>query len=200
VKNHTNEWNTFTSLFIDWKVFIIIYCCYFFILFLFVNSFYFIICIFYSEIDFIKPLDDVKIQRKIITFTKDRCYRTVFINKMINSGIVRMFIFFITFIFIYSILLTKCYASAQISIILLVWKILFFFIVMILFFFYLIIWWDIGIASESKLEVLKDGWFGNYNCFYYFLISCLIILFHYYSIITYKWAELWFSNICGYKS
>jgi hypothetical protein len=34
-----------------------------------------------------------------------------------------------------------------------------FFIVMILFFFYLMIWWRIGIASESKLEVLKDGWF-----------------------------------------
>jgi hypothetical protein len=38
-------------------------------------------------------LDDVRIQRKTITFTKDYKRRTVFINKMINSGIMRMFIF-----------------------------------------------------------------------------------------------------------
>jgi hypothetical protein len=48
---------------------------------------------------------------------------------------------------------------------------------MILFFFYLIIWWGIGIASESKLEVLKKGCFGDHNCFYYFLLFYLIILF-----------------------
>jgi hypothetical protein len=48
----------------------------------------------YSEIKFIKPLDDVKIQRKTITFTKDGYPRTVFINKMIKSGIMRMFFFF----------------------------------------------------------------------------------------------------------
>jgi hypothetical protein len=57
----------------------------FIFMFLFIDSF-FIICI-YSEIEFIEPLDDVKIQRKIITFTKDRCNRTVFINKMINSDV-----------------------------------------------------------------------------------------------------------------
>jgi hypothetical protein len=34
-------------------------------------------------------------------------------NKMINSGIMRMFIFFIIFIFIYSILLAKCYAFTK---------------------------------------------------------------------------------------
>jgi hypothetical protein len=60
-----------------------------------------------------------------------------------------------------------------------------FFIVMILFFFYLIIWWGIGITSESKLEVLKDGWFGRHNCFHYFLLFYLIILFYYYSNIPY---------------
>jgi hypothetical protein len=57
--------------------------------------------------------------------------------------------------------------------------------VMILFFFYLMIRWGIGIASESKLEVLKDGWFGGHNCFYYFLLFCLIVLFYYYSHIPY---------------
>jgi hypothetical protein len=80
----------------------IIYCCYLFDsfhFFLFINSFCFIIYI-YSEIEFIKPLKDVKVQRKTITFTKDYKDRTVFINKMINSGIMRMFIFFL---FIYSI-------------------------------------------------------------------------------------------------
>jgi hypothetical protein len=51
----------------------------------------------YPEIEFIKPLDDVKIQRKTITFTKNYTPRTVFINKMIKSGIMRMFIFFIIF-------------------------------------------------------------------------------------------------------
>jgi hypothetical protein len=51
----------------------------------------------YSEINFIKPLDDVKIQRKIITFTEDGYSRTIFINKMINSGIMWMFIFFYNF-------------------------------------------------------------------------------------------------------
>jgi hypothetical protein len=148
------------------SIIIIVYCCLLF--FFFINSFFI-----YSEIKFIKPLDDVKIQRKTIIFTKDGYHRTVFINKMINSVIVRMFIF----IFIYSILLAKCYAFAQMIVMLiLVWEIYFFFIVMILFFFYLIIWWGIGIASESKLEVLKDGCFRDYNCFYYFLLFCLIIL------------------------
>jgi hypothetical protein len=46
------------------------------------------------EIEFIKPLDDVKIEGRTITFTKDNTSRTVFINKMIDSGIVRMFISF----------------------------------------------------------------------------------------------------------
>jgi hypothetical protein len=112
---------------------IIIYCCYF-SFFFYLLTCLFIICI-YSEIEFIKPLDDVKIQRKTITFTKPGCDRTVFINKMINSGIMRMFIFFIIFIFIYFILLAKYYAFAQMIVVLLVC----FFIVMILFFFYLII-------------------------------------------------------------
>jgi hypothetical protein len=42
--------------------------------------------------EFIKPLDDVKIRGKEITFTKDWRNHTVLINKMINSGIMRMFI------------------------------------------------------------------------------------------------------------
>jgi hypothetical protein len=101
---------------------------------------------------------------------------TVFIDKTINSGIMRMYIyFFIIFIFIYSILLVKCYVFSQMIVVGLVWEI-FFFILVILFLFYLIIWWGIGIASESELEVLKDGWFGSHNFFYYFLLFCLNIL------------------------
>jgi Na+/H+ antiporter NhaC len=76
VKNHINEWNTFTSCFIDWKV--LKFICYY--IYLFINLFYFIIST-YLEIEFIKPLDDVKIQRKIIIFTKDEECRTVFTNK-----------------------------------------------------------------------------------------------------------------------
>jgi hypothetical protein len=97
-----------------------------------------------------------------------------------------LFFFFIIFIFIYSILLAKCYAFARMIVVGLVWEIDFFLFVMILFFFYLIIWWGIGIASKWKLEVLKDGWFGRHNCFYYFLPFCLIILFYYYSNISNK--------------
>jgi hypothetical protein len=74
-----------------------------------------------------------------------------------------------------------------------------FLVVMILFFFYLIIWWGIGIASKSKLEVLKDGWFGDHNCSYYFLLFCLIILLYYYSNIPYKCVELQFKHICGWR-
>jgi hypothetical protein len=58
-----------------------------------------------SEIEFIKPLDDVNIQRKTITFTKDEEYRTVFINKMINSEIMRMFTFYNFYVYIF------CFAS-----------------------------------------------------------------------------------------
>jgi hypothetical protein len=90
VKNHTHEWNTFISWFIDWKVFLL-----FIFYILFINSFSIIYI--YSEIEFIKSSNDVKIQQKTITFTKDGCYRTVFINKVINSGIMRMFIFFYNF-------------------------------------------------------------------------------------------------------
>jgi hypothetical protein len=92
VKNHTHEWNTFTSWFTlkSYYLFFVI------ILFLFLLTHFFNISI-YSEIEFIKPADDVKIQRKIITFSKCACFRTVFINKMINSGIMKMFIFFYIF-------------------------------------------------------------------------------------------------------
>jgi hypothetical protein len=79
------------------KSVIIIYYCY--LVYLFINSF-FIICI-YSEIKFIKPLDDVKIKQKTITFTKDYERRTVFINKMINSGTMRMFILIFYNFYIY---------------------------------------------------------------------------------------------------
>jgi hypothetical protein len=76
----------------------IVFCCYCYYLFFFI--YYFIIFI-YSEIEFIKPSDDVKIERKTITFTKDEENRTVFINKMINSGIMRMFIFLFYNFYIY---------------------------------------------------------------------------------------------------
>jgi hypothetical protein len=107
------------------------------------------------------------------------------LTEWLIQGLWACLFFFIVFIFIYSILLAKCYAFAQMIVVLLVWEIYFFFIVMILFFFYLIIRWGIGIASEWKLEVLKDSWFGSHNCFYYFLLFCLIILFYYYSNIPY---------------
>jgi hypothetical protein len=119
------------------------------------------------------------------------------LTKRLTQGLWGCLFFFIIFIFIYSILLAKCYAFAQIIVVILVWEIFFFFIVMILFFFYLIIRWDIGIVSESKLEVLKDGWFENHNCFYYFLLFCLIILFYCYSNIPYKRMEFCFKYICG---
>jgi hypothetical protein len=122
------------------------------------------------------------LKKILFFFTKNNKYRTVFINKMINLWIMRMFIFsFIIFIFIYSILLAKCYAFAQKTMLGLVWEI-FSFILKILFFFYLIIWWKIGIASKSKLEVFKDGWFNYCNCLYYFMLLWLIILFHYSNI------------------
>jgi hypothetical protein len=75
--------------FVIYRLKSIIFC----YLFLFINSF----LLFYLEIEFIKPLDDVEIQRKTITFTKDYTFRTIFINKMINSGIMRMFIYFYNF-------------------------------------------------------------------------------------------------------
>jgi E3 ubiquitin-protein ligase DOA10 len=63
---------------------------------------YFIVTLFiYLEIKFIKPLNDVKIERATITFTKDEKDRTVFINKMINSGIMKMFIFLFYNFYIY---------------------------------------------------------------------------------------------------
>jgi hypothetical protein len=173
VKNHTHEWNTFTSWFIDWKILLFFI---FIFLFIYLSTHFFIISL-DLEIEFIKPLDDVKIQRKTITFTKDWVDRTVFIKKMINSGIMRMFIFFYNFyIYIFyfvSEVLCICTDNKD-------W-----FSMRNIFFFYLIIWWGIGIASESKLEVLKDGWFSDHNCFYFFLLFCLNILFYYYSNIPY---------------
>jgi hypothetical protein len=98
------------------------------------------------------------------------------LTKWLTQGLWECLFIFMIFIFIYSILLAKCYALAQIIVVILVWEIYFFFIVMILFFFYLKIWWGIGIASKSKLEVLKDAWVGNHNCFYYFLFFVYFIL------------------------
>jgi hypothetical protein len=93
VKNHIHEWNKFTSWFIDWKI-LFLFIVVIFIIYLLTH--FFIICV-YSKIEFIKPLDDVKIQQKTITFTKDYEYRTIFINKIINSGIMKMFIIFFSF-------------------------------------------------------------------------------------------------------
>jgi hypothetical protein len=107
------------------------------------------------------------------------------LTKWFTQGLWRCLFFFIIFIFEYFILLARCYVFAQMIVVILVWEIYFSFILMILFFFYLIIWWGIGIASESKLEVLKDGLFDWHNCFYYFWVFCLIILFYYYSNIPY---------------
>jgi hypothetical protein len=73
------------------KGIITLYCCYFYLL-----THFFIIFI-YSDIEFIKPLNGDKIQRKTITFIKNGYNHTVFINKMIISGIMRMFIFFYNF-------------------------------------------------------------------------------------------------------
>jgi hypothetical protein len=77
--------------FVIYRLKSIIYCYFNYLLF-----YFFIICI-YSEIEFIKPFNDVKIQHKTITFTKRMEDRTVFINKMINSGIMRMFTSFYNF-------------------------------------------------------------------------------------------------------
>jgi hypothetical protein len=141
----------------------------------------------YSEIEFIKPSDDVKIQRKTITFTKSGYHRTVFINKMIDSGIIRMFIFFYNlyiyiFFFVSQVLCicTNDYGEFSMGNI-------YFLFGMIFFLIYLIIWWGVGIASESKLEVLKNGCFSDYICFCYSLLFFLIILFRYYSNIPYIW-------------
>jgi hypothetical protein len=108
-------------------------------LLLFLLLFYFIIICIYSEIEFIKPLDDVKIKQKTITFTKDERPRTVVINKMINSWIMKMFIFFCNF-YIYIF----CFVSQILCICtdnhsFFSMRNIIFLFVMILFFFYLII-------------------------------------------------------------
>jgi hypothetical protein len=105
---------------------------------------------------------------------------------MIISGIMRMFIYFYKFyIYVFyfvSQVLCICtdnrdsFSMGNII----------FFMVIILFFFFLIIWWGIGIASESKLEVLKDYWFSFHNCFYLFFFCCSIILFYYCSNFPYS--------------
>jgi hypothetical protein len=64
---------------------------------------------------------------------------------------------------------------------------------MILYFFYLIIWWGIGIASESKLEILKDDAFYNHNCFYLFYFSFYLF---YFIIIATSHIEGDSSNSC----
>jgi hypothetical protein len=111
------------------------------------------------------------------------------LTKWLTQGLWGCLFFLIIFILICSILLAKFYAFTQMIVtVLLVWKKYIYFISMI--FFYLMIWWDIGIASESKLEILKDDNFYNHNCFYYFLLFCLIILFCYCSNIQYRGVEL----------
>jgi hypothetical protein len=92
---------------------------------------------------------------------------------MINSGIMRMFIFFYNFyIYIfYFVSQVLCIYTNNYS--------GYFSMTNIYFFFYLIIWRGIGIASESKLEVLKGSYFGDYYCFYYFFT----FLFNYFILL-----------------
>jgi hypothetical protein len=51
-----------------------------------------------SEINFINPFDDVRIEGKIITFTKDLEFRTVFIDRIVDSKIMKMFVSFLLYI------------------------------------------------------------------------------------------------------
>jgi hypothetical protein len=110
----------------------------------------------------------------MITFTRNGYHRTVFINKLLNQGLWGCLFYFV------SQVLCICTNDGS-----------YFSMRNIFFSFYLIIWWGVGIASESKLEVLKDGWFGYHNCFYYFLLFCLTILFYYYSNIPYRDNKSW---------
>jgi hypothetical protein len=61
----------------------------------------------------------------------------------------------------YFILLAKCYVFAQIIVVVLVWQIYIFYFNNFSFLLF-------GIASESKLEVLKESWFFHHICFCYF--------------------------------
>jgi hypothetical protein len=174
VKDHTHEWNIFTLSFIDWKVLL---------LFVVINYFLLIACI-YSEIEFIRPSDGVKIERETITFTKDGKSHTIFINKMINSGITRMFIFLI-FVFIYSILLVKCYAFAQMMTLILVWEIFFFYcndFIFLLFNNLMRYWYCIWIETGGPQGLLVRQSY----LFLLFFTLYLIVLFYYYSNISYK--------------
>jgi hypothetical protein len=91
---------------------------------------------------------------------------------MINSGIMRMFIFYYNFYIymFYFVSQVLCICTDNCGYFSM--RNIFFFTVMISFFFYLIIWWEIGIETRG----FKDGCFNNHDCFYYFLLFCLIIL------------------------
>jgi hypothetical protein len=107
--------------------------------FLFFYFFFFFYYFCYLEIKFIKSFFGVKIQQKTIAFTKNDEDRTVFINKMINSGIMRMFIFFYNFYisifyFVSQVLCICTDDHGDFSM-----RYIFFFNVVIVFFFYLII-------------------------------------------------------------
>jgi hypothetical protein len=84
------------------KGIIIICCC-----FLFYLLIHFFIIFVFSKREFIKPFDDVKIQRKTITFTKDKYRCIIFINKMINAGIIRMFIYIYNYFFLKKVVWIK---------------------------------------------------------------------------------------------
>jgi hypothetical protein len=127
------------------------------------------------------PRDNHQMMLKSNEITEDEYPCMMFINKIISSEIMRMFIFFYNF-YIYLFYFVRqvlCICTDDRG----GFGMRNIFFLFKWFYFYLIIWWGIGIASESKLEVLKDRWFGSHNCFYYFLSFCLIILFYYYSNI-----------------
>jgi hypothetical protein len=154
---------------IFWKRFFILILFY-----LFIKSF----LLFYSEIEFIKPLDDVKIQRKTITFTEDYNPCTVFMNKIINSVIMKMFIFFYSiYIYIfYFVSQVLCFCTDEDDGGWFSMRNIFLF-AMILFFFYSIIWGGIGIASESKLDVIK------HDSLIIFVFICSLLLLSFFFLL-----------------
>jgi hypothetical protein len=51
IKNHTHEWNTFNSWFIDWKVLLVLFAIYFFFsIVLFINSYFYYLYLFRDRI------------------------------------------------------------------------------------------------------------------------------------------------------
>jgi hypothetical protein len=120
VKNHSHEWNTFTSWFIEWKVLLLFFWWYFIFIYWFILLLIFLLFLLTQWKNSLNHRMMLKSNERQSHSLKMQIFVQYSLTKWLTHGLWGCSLSFIIFIFIYFILLAKCYALAQMTLVFLV--------------------------------------------------------------------------------